>query len=196
MSGGSFHWLFSQYGDDLFNVREDLDLMEAELRRQGYPGLATRTAEVRAAIHEAVEAIDAKAEPLRMVWRAVEWLIDGDGGAETLKEAAAAVVPETVSLLPWDEMMTLRWSETIRWMEAWLATQPSMSAAGGLQVHRDWSVQFGRALVTVAGAREATIATVNQTYRVDLFGIKATSTGGLAAACQNWLIRARTKVPA
>jgi len=96
-------------------------------------------------------------------------------------------------MIPYDTWTRDRLEETISWLEGWLQNQPNMSAANGLEAHRDWSIRLGRALVSVAGAREATIAAVGQAYKVDLFGIKATSTGGLHAACRNWIVRAQAK---
>ena len=78
MSGGSYNYLCFRDAAELLNERAMLKLMAADLQVEGAAAAAAATEELLAYVEHAHRQIEARAERLRPVWKALEWFTDGD----------------------------------------------------------------------------------------------------------------------
>ncbi len=88
MSGGSFNYLCHKEAFDLLAYSEELDGMIAALRQyENGEKVAQTTVDLLADIQRIKTGLEERLEPLREVWRAVEWHHSSDYSQEQAQEA-------------------------------------------------------------------------------------------------------------
>jgi hypothetical protein len=91
VSGGSFNYLCSRYSlAELLEQTSDIDTMGQTLRNAGHAQAAAATESILADIKAFEEAILARVEALRGVWKAVEWTHSSDWGPGSITREAEA----------------------------------------------------------------------------------------------------------
>lgn len=91
MSGGSYNYLCRKGSDDLMSGShgEDLERMRDRLLEEGAIDAAAQTDAVLATVKMATELVRMRADALRDVWQAVEWIDSCDWGPDSLDAALA-----------------------------------------------------------------------------------------------------------
>lgn len=90
MSGGSYNYLCHKEATDLFEAEGDLEGMSSRLAGLGYAKDAAReTEELLLILRQVRVRIQARADRLNRIWRAVEWWDSCDVGEDAVKEALA-----------------------------------------------------------------------------------------------------------
>lgn len=87
MSGGSFSYLCMKDPQQLIESEEILQEMSDWLAREGYKEAANGTQSLIEEIRIFINRIEAKAESLQDVWKAVEWYSSSDWGKDSVDEA-------------------------------------------------------------------------------------------------------------
>lgn len=79
MSGGSFNYA-CDFGrlKDLLDGRDDIDGIAAALRERGHEAAADETEALLAELAVIEDYLLARAERLRVAWKATEWVVSGD----------------------------------------------------------------------------------------------------------------------
>lgn len=85
MSGGSYDWLFTKSLKELIN-NENLKEMRNKLIELGYYDAADETKAIQEIIKQAAEKVQSIRERLDPVWKAVEWVENGDWVKDDLKK--------------------------------------------------------------------------------------------------------------
>ena len=89
MSGGSYDYLFIADTSQLFDRQETIRRMAERLTELGHHEAAKETEEVDLMINHARRRIEARAERLEKVWKAVEWYDSADWGIDSVSDAVA-----------------------------------------------------------------------------------------------------------
>lgn len=90
MSGGSFDYLYTQPAEELLNSTQTLTAMARQLEDIGASDVAMATEQIVAYVEHARRQIEARADLIRPVWKAVEWECSGDTSRENTEKVLAA----------------------------------------------------------------------------------------------------------
>lgn len=86
MSGGSYDYLFTKSPEEFGENRETILRMVKRFIELGYEDVALDTFLVLTEFNKAFDKVNAKAERLRDVWKALEWLDSNDTVESDLRE--------------------------------------------------------------------------------------------------------------